>query len=61
MPAFLSVSEPELFREYRLKAIGCEARAERATDEATGQQWHELAVQWHSMADRAADMLDRTR
>lgn len=57
MPAFQSVSEPELSLKYRLNAIGCERRAKCATDQATEQRWHELAAQWHSMADQAAKML----
>jgi hypothetical protein len=57
MPAFQSVSEPELSRKYRQNAIGCERQAKRATDQATEQRWHELAAQWCSMADQAAKML----
>jgi hypothetical protein len=56
MPAFQSVSEPELSKKYRLNAIGCERQAKHATDQATEQRWHELAAQWHSMASQAAKM-----
>jgi hypothetical protein len=57
MPAFQSVTEPELSQKYRLNAIGCERQAKRATHQATEQRWHDLAAQWHSMADQAAKML----
>ena len=59
MPAFQSVSRPELSQKYRLKAIECERQAKRATHQVTEQRWLELAVQWHSMADHAAKMLGR--
>jgi hypothetical protein len=61
MPAFQSVSEPELSRKYRRNAIGCEKLAKRATDQVTQQRWHELAAQWHSMADKAAELLGGVR
>ena len=57
MPAFQSVSQPELSQQYRLHAIACERQAKRATDQATEQRWLELAAQWHSMAEWAAKML----
>ncbi len=57
MPAFQSVSRPQLSQEYRLNAIRCERQAKRATDQATEQRWLELAAQWRSMADQAAKML----
>jgi hypothetical protein len=57
MPAFQSVSEPELSQKYRLNAIGCERQARRATEQATEQRWLEFAMQWHSMADQAVKML----
>jgi hypothetical protein len=56
MPAFQSAPDLGLSRKYRLKAVGCEICAEKASDRITEQQWHELAVQWHSMADQAAKM-----
>lgn len=56
MPVFQSFPDHRLSRKYHLKAIGCEQSAERATDLATKQQWHELATQWHAMADRAEKM-----
>ncbi len=58
MPAFYGVAELGLSQKYRLKAIGCEKQAEDATNQATVQQWHELAAQWHSMAEQASKMLD---
>jgi hypothetical protein len=60
MPAFQSVTEPELSQKYRRNAIGCERQAKRATDHATEQRWHELAAQWHSMADQAVKILGGT-
>jgi hypothetical protein len=59
MPVFQSVPDPGLSRRYHLKAVGCEQRAEHATDIATEQQWHDLATQWHAMADRAATVADQ--
>jgi hypothetical protein len=56
MPAFQSFAESGLPQTYHLNAIGCEKQAKRATDPATEQQWHELAVQWHLIADQAAKM-----
>ncbi len=57
MPVFQSVAETELSQKYRLKAIGCETQAKHAADQATEQQWLELAAQWRSMADQAFRML----
>jgi hypothetical protein len=61
MPAFQSVTEPELSQKYRLNAIECEKQAKCATDQVTKQRWHELAMQWHSMADKAAELLGGVR
>jgi predicted HAD superfamily Cof-like phosphohydrolase len=57
MPAYQSIPEFDLSEKYHLKAVGCEERAELATDRTTEQEWQELAAQWHSMADQAAKML----
>ena len=46
----------DLSATYHLKAAGCEQQAEHATDQATEQEWRQLAVQWRSMADQAAAM-----
>jgi hypothetical protein len=58
IPAYQSIPEFGLSAKYHLKAVGCEQRAEQATDQATEQEWRQLAAQWHSMADRAATMSD---
>jgi hypothetical protein len=54
MPAYQSIREFDLSAKYHLKAVGCEQQAEHATDQATEQEWRQLAAQWHSMADHAA-------
>jgi hypothetical protein len=56
MPAYQSNPEFDLSEKYHLKAVGCEHLAEHATDQATEQEWRNLAAQWHSMADQAATM-----
>jgi hypothetical protein len=56
MPVFQSVPDFGLSRKYHLKAVGCEKYAEQASDIATEEQWHELAMQWYSMADQAAKL-----
>jgi hypothetical protein len=56
MPAYQSLPELDLSAKYHLKAVGCEHQAGQATDQATEQQWRELAAQWLSMADQAATM-----
>jgi len=56
MPAFQSVPDFSLSRKYHLKAVECAKCAEQASDIATEEQWHELAMQWHSMADQAAKL-----
>jgi hypothetical protein len=58
MPAYQSVPELDLSAKYHLKAVGCEHQAKHATDQATEQEWRQLAMQWHSMADQAATMSD---
>jgi hypothetical protein len=60
MPAYQSTTELGLARKYRLKAVGCEAQAEHATDRSTEQEWQQLASQWHSMAEQAARLSDET-
>jgi hypothetical protein len=57
MPAYQSVPEFDLSEKYHLNAVGCEERAELATDRTTEREWQELAAQWHSMAGQAAKML----
>jgi hypothetical protein len=57
MPAYQSLPECDLSETYHLKAFGCEKCAKLASDQATEQEWQELATQWHSMADQAARML----
>jgi hypothetical protein len=56
MPAYQSAAEFGLSQQYHLKAVVCEKCAEHACDQATEQEWHELATQWHSMAAQAAKM-----
>jgi hypothetical protein len=58
MPAYQSIREFDLAAKYHLKAVGCEQRAEHATDQTTEQEWRQLAAQWHSMADQAATLSD---
>jgi hypothetical protein len=58
MPVFQSVPDFGLSRKYHLKAVGCEKCAELASDIATEEQWHQLAMQWHSMADQATKLPD---
>jgi hypothetical protein len=58
MPAYQSIPELDQSAKYHLKAIGCEHQAKHATDQATEQEWRQLAMQWHSMADQAATMSD---
>jgi hypothetical protein len=56
MSAHQSAPELDLSATYHLKAVGCEQQAEHATEQATEQEWRQLAVQWHSIADQAAAM-----
>jgi hypothetical protein len=56
MPAYQSIPKFALSAKYHLKAVGCEQLAEHATDQATEQEWRQLAAQWHSMADQAATL-----
>jgi hypothetical protein len=56
MPAYQSTPEFDLSATYHLKAVACEQQAEHATDQATEQEWRQLAVRWHSMADQGAAM-----
>jgi hypothetical protein len=58
MPAYQSIPELDQSAKYHLKAIGCEHQAKHATDQATEQEWRQLAAQWHSMADQAAALSD---
>jgi hypothetical protein len=58
MPAFQSIPEFDLSARYHLKAVGCEKKAEHATDQTTEQEWRQLATHWHSMADQAATISD---
>jgi hypothetical protein len=58
MPAYQRIVESGLSTKYHLQAVGCEQRAEHATDQAIEQEWRQLAVQWHSIADHAAAMSD---
>jgi hypothetical protein len=58
MPAYQSMIESSLSQKYHLKALGCEERAEQATDQITEQEWQQLASQWHSMAEQAAKNSD---
>jgi hypothetical protein len=58
MPAFQSAAEFGLSQKYHLKAVGCEKCAEHASDQATEQEWQELATQWHTIAALAAKMSD---
>jgi hypothetical protein len=60
MPAYQSISEFDIPAKYHLKAAGCEQQAEHATDQATEQEWRQLAAEWHSMADQAATMSGET-
>jgi hypothetical protein len=43
MPAYQSIPELDLSAKYHLKAIGCEHQAKHATDQATEQEWRQLA------------------
>jgi len=58
MPAYRRILESGLSAQYHLQAVGCEQRAEHGTDQATEQEWRQLAAQWHSMADQAAALSD---
>ncbi len=39
---------------FRLKALFSEQRARESRDQASRQDWEELAIEWHMMANLAA-------